>query len=192
MRLATGRLWNTTKLVFMPDLRRVRNGHIFAAIVTVLAGTFSGCAGNATPEAAPCADLTGTYENQSSPPGQLLAPFFSGENDQAQRVTLASHEGSRIVASTPNRKIVLSIDSDFVCSADGIRLVRTDTRNIRLPPLIVESEIFHYVFSKASDGSLRMIPHVETRGTSFGMPIRTRQEQQKAEVHWRAVRSVRE
>jgi hypothetical protein len=192
MRLATGRPWNRTRLLFMPNLRNVRKEHIFAAIVTVLAGTFSGCASNATPSAAPCADLTGTYENQSSPPGQLLAPFFFGENDLAERVTIASHDGLRIVASTPNRKIVLSIDSDFVCSVDGIRLVRTDTRNIRLPPLIVESEIFHHVFSKASDGSLRMIPHVETRGTSFGMPIRTRQEQQKAEVRWRAVRSVRE
>jgi hypothetical protein len=158
-------------------------------IFTSVAAVLSGCATSASPTPATCTDLTGTYENQSSPPGQSLAPFFFGADDRAPQVDISSQNGSGIVVSTPNRKTILTVDRDFVCSAEGIRLTKTDARNIRLPPLIVENEIFHYVFGKASDGSLRMTTHVETKGTSFGIPIGTRQEQQSSEIRWRAVPS---
>jgi hypothetical protein len=93
------------------------------------------------------------------------------------------------VVSTRTRKTILAVDRDFLCAADGVRLTKTDSRNIRLPPLIVENEVFHYVFGKTSDGYLRMTEHVETKGTSFGVPISTRNKQQRSEIRWRPVPS---
>jgi hypothetical protein len=157
----------------------------FALLIAVLGG----CAGSGAPPPAACIDLTGTYENQSSPPGQSLAPLFFATEDPAPRVDILSQDSSSIVVSTRNRKTILAVDRDFVCSADGIRLTKTDVRNIRLPPLIVENQTIHYVFYKAGDASLRMIAHIATKGTSFGIPIATQKEGQSAEIQWRAVPS---
>jgi hypothetical protein len=70
-----------------------------------------------------------------------------------------------------------------------MRLTKTDVRNIRLPPLLVEKEIFHYVFAKAADGALRMTEHVQSEGKSFGIPMGTGQKQRRSEVRWRAAPS---
>ena len=156
--------------------------------VALLIAALSGCATSGAPTPAACADLTGTYENQSSPPGQLLARFLLGADDPAPRVDVLSQSGS-IVVSTRNRKTILAVERDFVCSAEGIRLTKTDARNIRPPPLIVENQTIHYVFDKAGDGSLRMIARVAMKGTTLGIPIATRKEEQRAEIQWRAVLS---
>ena len=156
-----------------------------ACLPPLLAAAFNGCA---TPEAsapAACADVSGRYENQSSPAGEKLARFFFGADDRADAIDFAA-EGSTIVVSTPTRKVVLALNSDFVCTAQGIRLTKTEVRNIRLPPLLVEKEIFHHVFGKAPDGSLRMTEQVESQGKSFGIPMGTGQKQQRSEVRWKA------
>ena len=160
-----------------------------AVVLTSSAVVLSGCATGTAPTPAACTDLTGTYENQSASSGQSLAHFLFGVDDPAPRVDVLSQGGSSIVVSTRNRKTTLAVERDFVCSAEGIRLTRTDARNIRLPPLIVENQTIHYVFDKAGDGSLRMIAHIATKGTSFGIPIATQKEGQSAEIRWRAVPS---
>jgi hypothetical protein len=82
--------------------------------------------------------------------------------------------------------VVLERGHDYVCAAEGLRLTKTEVRNIRLPPLLVEKEIFHHVFAKAPDGALRMTEHVESEGKSFGIPMGTGQKQQRGEVRWQA------
>ena len=157
-----------------------------AAAVMASAALF-GCATPEAPTATSCADLTGRYENQSSPAGHKLAPYFFGVDDRAEVLEIVSAGQSTIVVATPTRQITLTIERDFACGAEGIRLARTDVRNIRLPPLLVEKEVFHYVFAKASDGALRMTEHVESQGTSFGIPMGSGQKQRRAEVRWRMV-----
>ena len=166
----------------MQMTRALSTDCIFALLIAALAG----CATSGTPRPAACADLTGTYENQSSPPGQSLARFLLGADDPAPRVEVLSQSGS-IVVSTRNRKTILAVERDFVCTAEGIRLTKTDARNIRLPPLIVENQTIHYVFDKKGDGSLRMIARGAMKGTTFGIPIATQKEEQRSETQWRAV-----
>ena len=166
--------------------RRVRRRAICPAIV-IAAAALTGCATPATPTAVSCPDLSGRYENQSSPAGQPLARFFFGTDGRAEEIEIVSRDPSTLAVSTPGRNAVLAIERDYVCDSDGVRLTKTDAKNIRLPPLLVEKEIFHYVFSKAPDGALRMTEQVETQGTSFGIPIATGQKQQRSEVRWRAV-----
>lgn len=158
---------------------------VHASVLTALSAALNGCASPEAISPIGCADLSGRYENQSSPAGHKLAPFFFGVDDRAEAIDIEA-EASSIVVTTPTRKVVLAQARDFVCGAQGISLTRTDVRNIRLPPLLVEKEVFHYVFGKAPDGSLRMTEQVESKGTSFGIPMGTGQKQQRSEVRWRA------
>ena len=167
------------------------NGALGAAIAAgALALAFGGCASDVPSTSASCPDLTGTYENESTPPGTPLAPFFFATPARAKVVTLVS-ENARIVATAADRQLVMTLDRDFACSVEGVRLTKTDTSSIRLPPLIVENQAIHYVFMKAADGSLRMIPHIATKGTSFGVPIATRREEQREEIRWRGLAAPR-
>jgi len=156
-------------------------------IAVIVSAALCGCA---TPEAqtlTSCADLSGRYDNQSSPAGHKLAPYFFGAADRAEVIEIVSVGHSTIAISTAKRQATLTVERDFVCAAEGVRLTRTDVRNIRLPPLLVEKEIFHYVFANTPDGALRMTEHVEAHGKSFGIPMGTGQKQRRAEVVWRAV-----
>ena len=165
---------------------RARRRPARRAMILAICAAFYGCATPQAPQQIACPDLTGRYENQSSPAGHKLARYFFGVDDRGDEIELIAEGHSTIVASTATRKAVLAADRDFVCTAGGIRLTRTDVRNIRLPPLLVEKEIFHYVFTKAADGALRMTEHVESHGTSFGIPMGTGHKQQRSEVRWRA------
>lgn len=156
-------------------------------LANALATALVGCATPAPPLSPACVDLTGRYENQSSPAGYKLAPLFFGADDRAETIDVASQGASSIVVSTARRTAVLTIERDYVCAAEGIRLTKTDSRNIRLPPLLVEKEIFHYVFVKAPDGALRMTEQVESQGKSFGIPMGTGQKQQRSVVRWKPV-----
>lgn len=167
--------------------KRSRRNSVRTLIAIALAVGLSACA---APDAASpsklsaCSDLSGRYENQSSPSGHKLAPLFFGTDDRADAIEVAS-AGSTIVVSTANRTVTLEQERDYVCGPEGVRLTKTDVRNIRLPPLLVEKEIFHYVLSREPDGTLRMTEQVESQGKSFGIPMGTGQKQQRSEVRWR-------
>ena len=163
-------------------LRRVA---IPTAVLAAAAALFGCATTSGTSAPASCVDLSGRYENQSTPAGHKLAPFFFGSDDRADEIEIVS-QGSKIAISTPTRNTVLAIELDFVCAAEGIRLTKTEVRNIRLPPLLVEKETFHYVFGKAPDGALQMTEQVESQGKSFGIPMGTGQKQQRAQVRWRS------
>lgn len=161
-----------------------------SAPASIVAATLmlAACAATAPDPHPSCVDLTGTYENSSPVNDVILASFFFEKTVRAVSVALRSGEGPTLTVTAAGREVSLAGERDFSCFPDGIRLVKTDTRNIALPPLIVQEQTVYYVFTKADDGSLRMTPHFQTKGTTFGLPIAARGEKLGREITWRAVR----
>lgn len=131
----------------------------------------SACASNPPPA---CPDLSGTYSDQSSPPGTLLSALLlkgEGERSPPRTVTLTSLATGSIAVIADRRRLVLENGRDFVCAAGGVELIYTTSTTTAVPLVASTSETTHYTLRKASGGALVASRNVKTSGAVFGLAL---------------------
>lgn len=149
-----------------------------------------GCAG--VRQGADCPDLNGTYTNQADGSTERLSALLLAGRpgaDAARFVAVsmaADGERQRLLVAAGAQRGTLNHGVDFVCNADGLRLLRPSRTRLDLGEVLVDELDTFYTFDKAPGGALRASTSAVEHATVGGVPL-SGPERRGAALRWKAV-----
>lgn len=146
----------------------------------------AGCAGLGGGPA--CPDLGGTYADRADATGQRLSALLLAGDAGATpaRDVSMTQDGERLVVAAGARHATLQRGADYVCDAQGLRLVKPQQSGLDLGEMLVhEVDTFH-TFSKAPDGTLQADVSTKEHAVVAGVPLAGREHRTGA-LRWRHV-----
>ena len=154
------------------------------------AALLTGCAGMQT--GADCPNLSGTYANRAEGSTERLSALLMANRpgaDAARSVTVSVQAGGdhrRLVVAAGSQQAALDQGSDFVCNAQGLRLLRPTRSGIDLGEVLVDELDTFYTLSRAVDGALLASTSAVEHAKIGGVPL-SGPERRGTALRWKAI-----
>ncbi|MFL6664408.1 MAG: hypothetical protein ACJ8G7_19715 [Rhizobacter sp.] len=140
--------------------------------------------------ASSCPDITGSYANKADgaaePLSALLLPGRPGA-ESVRSVSIVEDESrEQLIATAGSQHATLRRGTDYICDAQGLRLVKPLQSGIDLGEMLVHQVNTFHTFSKAPDGDLLASVSTKEHATVGGVPL-AGPERSAGTVRWPSV-----
>lgn len=134
-----------------------------------------------------CPHLDGTYADRTPGEKASLVSFLTGQQAAVSAGTVELTSDAVVLrVQTSTLRHVLRTPADFSCSkGNEMTLTRQAIGRIYLPPLLDQSLVTSYQFSKTESGDLRMDVYSRTTASPYGVRL-SGPEQLDRTVIWAA------